>query len=217
MIKALIFDLDGTLLDSLGDITNSVNYALRMHNQPLRSFAQVKKSLGYGANFLISSLVQDKTIINEVLMTYLNYYKTNDNIITAPYDGIDELLGEIKGKYKLAIVSNKTDSIVKQLNKNIFSNLFEVAIGEQEGMRLKPEPDLLNFALKELEVSSDQAIFFGDTEVDLQTGINANIKTGFVEWGFRDFVEVEHLAPKYIINKPNDILLILNKIDKVGK
>lgn len=208
MIKALIFDLDGTLLDSLSDITNCVNYALEFHHQKLKSRNEVKKALGYGARSLLNDLVDDKSLLDEILNTYINYYKENQNKTTIPFDGIVDALNVFKNKYnfKLGIVSNKTDSIVKDLNKNIFNNMFEVAIGEQAGYLLKPEPDLLELACFSLNVDKSEVLFFGDTEVDLKTAQNANIKSIFVNWGFREYNDIKNIPHYSVANKPSDLV-----------
>lgn len=216
MIKAIIFDLDGTLLNTVDDIKNSLNYILKSNNFPEKTSEEVRSFLGYGSlNLIKDSLPKDTSddIINNVYNEYVNHYTANNNILTGPYDDILTLIKLLKAnKYLLAITSNKMQSAVSELNDDTFLGLIDVAIGEREGLKLKPDPEMLYLALNELKLNSDEVIYVGDTEVDLLTAKNANIKSVAVTWGFRTKKELLKHNPNYIIDTPLDLLEVIDAI-----
>lgn len=216
MIKAIIFDLDGTLLNTVDDIKNSLNYVLKNNNFPEKSDEEVKSFLGYGSlNLIKDSLPKDTSndIINNLYNEYVSHYTANNNILTGPYDDILTLIKLLKAnKYLLAITSNKMQPAVSKLNDDIFLGLIDVAIGEREGLKLKPDPEMLYLALKELKLNSNEVIYVGDTEVDLLTAKNANIKSVAVTWGFRNKKELLKHNPNYIIDTPLDLLEVIDAI-----
>ena len=213
-IDTIIFDLDGTLLDTLDDLTDSVNYALEKHGLPMRSRAEVRRFLGNGAEVLMNSAVDGRLSEDgsaKCIETFKNYYKEHMNYKTKPYDGVMELIHVLLKKgYKLAIVSNKFDAAVKGLNKEYFEGLFPVAIGESERVSRKPAPDTVLKALDELKSSCDRAIYVGDSEVDYKTARNSGLPCVSVTWGFRDEDLFVELGSDYIIHNPLQLLDLLN-------
>lgn len=207
--------MDGTILNTLDDIANSVNYTFKHFNLPEVSKMQVRAALGNGANRLISDLLKNLEVSNleEIVNFYLNYYSQNSNILTKPYEGILKLLQNLKPNYKLAVVSNKSDHLVKSLNANLFEGLFDLSIGELKGVKKKPDPEMLNLAMKKLGANATNTIFIGDSEVDIKTGENANLPVIAVTWGFRDKAHLVNFSPNYIVNTPLDILNIINNFN----
>lgn len=214
MIKAIIFDLDGTLLDTLSDITNSINHVLEENNYPTKTLEEVRKSLGYGSFSLVKDSLSKDVSEEEIIKVYNQYvkhYTNNNNILTKPYEDILTLLKLLKAnKYLIAITSNKMQEAVTTLNEKTFLNLVDVAIGERTGVALKPNPEMIFIAIRELGLTPEEVLFVGDTEVDLQTAKNANIKAVAVTWGFRDKKDLLKEKPDYIIKTPLDLLEIIN-------
>lgn len=186
----VIFDLDGTLLDTLQDLADSTNYALSACALPPRTSEEIRSFVGNGVGLLIARAVPEGTpdeIRGRCLELFRAHYLLNMENKTAPYPGVVELLGRLgREGYKLAIVSNKLDSAVKGLAQSHFDGLAPVAIGERPGVKRKPAPDMVRLALDELGSSADQAVYVGDSDVDLETARNAGLPCVSVSWGFRD-------------------------------
>lgn len=187
---AVIFDLDGTLLDTLSDLTNSVNTVMKRHHMPQYTREQIRSFVGNGIRRLMQQVVPggeahpDFISIYEEFCAYYNLHCLDE---TEPYPGIISLLdGLNKGGYRTAIVSNKADFAVKKLRNIYFKDLVEVAIGERPDVRKKPAPDTVFQALRELDVERFKAVYVGDSEVDVQTAENAGMDSIIVTWGFRD-------------------------------
>ena len=189
-INTVIFDMDGTVLDTLDDLTDSVNYVLDKFGMPRRTKDEYRRFFGNGIEFALRCAVPDDTpndVIEEMLPIFKEHYNAHCLDKTKPYDGILELMKELKGRgYKLAIVSNKIDSAVKELNERFFSDYVSVAIGEKDGIKRKPAPDTVLAALDELASSKEEAVYVGDSEVDFQTAQNSGLPCISVLWGFRD-------------------------------
>lgn len=185
--KLIIFDLDGTLLDTLEDLSDSVNYVLTKNGFAPRTPDEVRSFLGNGAEYLIrKSLPENK--VDEVFDTcfaeYKAYYKTHSQIKTKPYDGVISLLRLLRESgYYLAVVSNKPHFAVEILCRDYFGDLMSISTGEKEGIARKPAPDAIFAIMKELDCQN--AIFVGDTEVDIMTAENAKIPSVIMTWGFR--------------------------------
>lgn len=211
MKKLIIFDLDGTLLDTIDDITNSINETLKHFSYPSRTTKEVKYFLGSGPRHLLNESF-GKTLTdeeyNEAYEYYDQRYSLNSKVYTKTYLGIYELLKELRGKYKLAVCSNKQDNITKQLINEVFPNTFDYVVGTGR-LERKPSPAMPNLILKELNVLAHEAYFVGDTEVDIMTGLNAQIDVVAVLWGFRTKTDLSALNPKYYINEPKELLSIL--------
>ncbi|MFA5692567.1 MAG: HAD family hydrolase [Acholeplasmataceae bacterium] len=212
MLKAIIFDLDGTLLNTLDDISDAVNYTLKHFNYKPKEKEEIRSYLGYGANYLLTkSLNNNLDNFDEILTFYKNYLEKNSRNMTKPYDGIEKVLKKLKEKYVLAVVSNKHQEAVSEVINYYFKDTFEVVIGEREGILKKPAPDLLNLALNKLNINSDEAIYIGDSEVDLKTAQNALLKSILVSWGFREYHYLNTLNFDYLIKEPKEILKIIGE------
>lgn len=187
-----IFDLDGTLLDTIQDLATSVNYALRQCRMPERTLDEVRQFVGNGVRLLMIRAVpdgEDNPRFQEAFDIFRSHYLEHSLDTTAPYPGIIDMLERLKtGGKRLAVVSNKFDTATKELIRHFFGNLIEVAIGENEaaGVRKKPAPDTVNEALHQLGVGKEDAVYVGDSDVDLQTARNSGLPCISVLWGFRD-------------------------------
>jgi phosphoglycolate phosphatase len=217
MIKAIIFDMDGTILDTLTDIKLSVNHALSIKNYPLKSDEDIKKAVGNGAYKLIERVVPSGLLdheIKEVFLLYQDYYDQNSNTHTKPYQDILRLLKTLKDYgFLLGVVSNKFEHLVAELNMKMFENLFDISIGEVKGIPIKPNPDMLYKALDILNLKNNEVLFVGDSEVDMDTAKNANIMSVGVTWGFRDTeLLIKHHA-KYIIKNPFDLIDVIEEVN----
>lgn len=211
--NCVIFDLDGTLLDTLGDLRDSVNFALSKNHLPERSTEEIRNFVGNGIRLLIERSVPENTpleLIDKCFDDFKAYYKDNSANLTRAYDGINGLLSELKSRgVKLSVVSNKADFAVKTLVENYFNNTFNCAVGERDGVKRKPSPDAVFAVIKKLGVSKKDVIYVGDSEVDIETAKNAGIPCICVTWGFRDKEVLERLCPEYIIDSPEKILEII--------
>ena len=211
--KTVIFDLDGTLLDTLVDLSSSVNYALHRHGLPERSKADVRRFLGNGIRRLIEQSVpegttEEKTVA--VLQTFREYYLIHSLDETAPYEGIMELLHQLHGmNVATAIVSNKLDPAVKELHQHFFSDTIRVAIGESSSIRRKPAPDMVDECIRLLGCDRQSCLYVGDSEVDLQTARNASLPCCSVSWGFRDKKQLIEAGATTIIDRPEELMGVI--------
>lgn len=211
----VIFDLDGTLMDTLEDLANAVNEILRRNGYPVRTIEEVRRIVGNGLRQTLTLCLPQGTkeqVVDELLPDFASYYQEHCQEKTKPYDGIMDVLKTLHERgFKLAIVSNKRDEAVKTLNKECFQEYVKVAIGENEsaGIRKKPAPDTVFQALQELGSKKEQAVYVGDSEVDRATAENAGLPCISVEWGFRDREELEKLKPAWLISRPKELLEIL--------
>lgn len=211
-IELVIFDLDGTLLNTLDDLADSTNLALAEFGYPPKSIAEIKQYVGNGVAKLIERAIpngKDNIHYNTCLKIFKIIYAQNMYNKTAPYNGIINLLIELKEKnYKIAVVSNKFDLAVKELCQKYFPNLIDIAIGENEaaGINKKPAPDTVNLVLKQLELTPNQAIYVGDSDVDILTAKNSNMPCISVTWGFRDIQFLKEHNANIIINDPKEII-----------
>lgn len=212
-ITTIVFDLDGTLLDTLEDLTDSVNYALKTCGYPIRSLEEIKSFVGNGVEVLMSLAVPKDTQRDNCLgclEIYRAHYSQNMQNKTRPYPGILNMLQTLSEKgYKLAIVSNKYDSAVKALCKDYYSKYIKIAIGESKGIPKKPAPESVFRAIEELSSSVGESIYVGDSEVDVRTAHNAGLKCIGVTWGFRDRLVLEASGCDFIIDKPEEITSFL--------
>lgn len=190
MLNTIIFDLDGTLLDTLADLAASVNYALRTHHLPERTVPEIRQFLGNGIRYLMEKSVGGAVsgdAFEDVFQTFRSHYVDHCLDTTAPYPGIMNTLSKLKEKgYKMAIVSNKLHPAVQELNDRFFKEYITSAVGESATVRRKPNPDAVLAALRELKSEKSHAVYVGDSEVDLQTATNAGLPCILVTWGFRD-------------------------------
>lgn len=208
--NALVFDLDGTLLDTLEDITDAVNHAMNKFCYPVHSAAEVRSFVGNGIKKLIErSLPQGAGTpgFDSIFNEFKQFYTANCRIKTCPYPGIMELLERLYSDgYKIAINSNKNQAAVTELNNIYFAKYISVAIGENRHMPKKPAPDSVLLALEQLGgFPVNQALYIGDSDVDIETARNAGIKCISASWGFKDREVLEKLNPGAIIDTPAEL------------
>ncbi len=207
--KLLIFDMDGTILNTLDDLTDTTNYALMQHKLPTHTLEEVRMMVGNGLAVLIEKAVpegSDQVLKDKVLATYLSYYKEHCADKSRPYEGICEMIQKARDMgYKTAVVSNKTDAAVQSLCEDYFKGLFDASIGDKEGVRRKPYPDGVEAVLEMLKVDKTDAVYIGDSDVDIMTAKNSGLDLIGVSWGFRgrDFLK-EHGA-QIIIDRAEQI------------
>ena len=212
MYKTFIFDLDGTLLDTIGDLAASVNYALRTNGMPEHSTDDVRRFVGNGVRLLMERAVPDgaaNPFFDDAFADFRQHYMVHSLDTTRPYDGIPETLAELKSRgCRLAVVSNKFMSATQELIRHFFPDTIEVAIGEHEaeGIRKKPAPDTVFAALKQLGVGKEDAVYVGDSDVDILTARNSGLPCISVLWGFRDRDFLIQHGAKTLISAPHELL-----------
>lgn len=210
MYKNYIFDLDGTLLNTLADLASSTNYALRQYGMPEHSVDDVRRFVGNGVGKLIERAIPEGLAnpqYEDVLATFRKHYMLHSLDTTAPYPGIELLLHSLRSHgCNVAVVSNKFYNATVELCRHFFADTVEVAIGERENIRRKPAPDTVFEAMRQLGVSGEDTVYVGDSDVDVATARNSGIPCISVLWGFRDrdFL-IEHGATTFV-NTPEDIL-----------
>ena len=211
--KNVIWDLDGTLLDTLQDLADAVNYALTNHGMPCRTLEEIRSFVGNGVKNLVIRAVPEGELnpqFNNVFTLFRTYYLEHCQDNTRPYIGINEVLSKLKRHdIGLAIVSNKLQAGVTELNKRWFSEFIDIAIGEREGVNRKPLPDMLNIAMKELNAKAEETVYIGDSDTDILTAKNAGVQCISVLWGFRDrdFL-LEHGATNFA-SSPKELLAMI--------
>lgn len=213
--NTIIFDMDGTLLNTIEDIADSVNYILKKYGYPQRTYDEIISFVGNGSERLIGlSLPEGRNTpnFNKYLEEYKEYYLEHNNIKTSPYEGIMELLKELSERnYKLAIVSNKNDNNIKNLSKIYFGDYIKTAIGQSEDVKRKPAPDMVHNALKEIGADTENAVYIGDSEVDIYTAKNANMHCVSVCWGYRDEELLKEQGAEYLIYEPYELIEFLGE------
>lgn len=213
MIDTVIFDMDGTLLDTLEDLADAVNEGLAVCGYPSRTLEEIRYFIGNGVRRLITEAVPEGTSeadIETCIAAFKEYYAQHWQDKTVPYKGILELLSELKKRgVKTAVISNKYDQAVLQLCKDYFPESFDVARGEREGVPRKPAPDGIYAILEELGSEKKNAVYVGDSEVDMATAQNAGLASVGVTWGFRDRQLLEEKKADYIIDRPEELLKIV--------
>lgn len=211
--EAVIFDLDGTLLDTLEDLADSVNHVLKESGYPERTLGEVRDFVGNGIRKLIERSVPEGTTvdsIDKVHHHFIAYYKEHCMEKTKPYDGIPDLLQSLrKAGCKIAVVSNKADYAVQLLCEKYFNGMFDAALGELTGTPKKPAPDSVLHVLKKLDTESSKAVYVGDSDVDILTARNCCMDEIIVTWGFRDKKFLEEQGAKVFASSPEEILDIV--------
>ena len=211
MTYGILFDLDGTLLSSLEDLTDAVNYTLAHYGCPSRTLREIREFIGNGALRLIELSLPGKATdpdAKEVLAFYQQYYRTHSNIKTAPYAGILEALEELKKQYPLAIVTNKPQGAAVPLCKEQFGDIY--TLGEEPGCPRKPAPDMVHKAMAAIGV--EKCVYVGDTEVDLLTAQNAGVPCLSVTWGYRTQQELLEAGAEHFCDDPLDMPKIIEEI-----
>ena len=206
MIKGILFDLDGTLVYTLIDLNNAINYALENNGLKTISIDKTKEFIGSGIKNLVLKAIDNKIeIFNEV-------YHNNINNNSTPYNGVIELLKSLKeNNVKIAVVSNKYQEGVEKICIPLFSEYSNVFIGARDNINIKPSSDMVNLALNKLNLNNNECLFVGDSNVDIMTAKNSNMKSIGVLWGYKDVSNAT-----YKVNTPNEILDIIRKENENG-
>lgn len=211
-MTGILFDLDGTLLDTLQDLADAVNYALSVHGYPCRTLPEIRRFIGNGAASLIAQSVPEGVDSKPVLDTFRPYYQAHSQIKTAPYPGVLEALTKVREHYPVAIVSNKPDPAVKTLCAHFFPGIF--ALGEVPGCPRKPAPDMLYKAMEALGI--DHFVYVGDGEGDVITARNAGANCVSVLWGFRDEPELRAVGGEYFCYETAALSDLIHQVAQSG-
>ena len=206
--KMILFDLDGTILNTLADLKNAVNYGLRNNCLPERSFEEIKSFVGNGIKNLCIKASNNINVDN-VYNDFKEYYSLHLCDETSIYPNIPTLLLELKKKYMLGILSNKRDSAVQHLSKYYFKDIFDIALGETNGLERKPSSDMLEYILKKYNLDRKEVLYIGDSDVDITFSNNCSIDYIIVDYGFRTHEELEKLNPRVIVSNPLEVLKYL--------
>lgn len=212
-ITTVIFDLDGTLLNTLEDLADSVNYALSHYCLPCRTLEEVRRFVGNGVRKLMERAVpggSENECFEEIFSCFKAYYVEHCMVKTGLYPGIPEMLKALKDAgFRLAIVSNKLQSGVDELYCHYFRETVSVAVGERPGVSRKPAPDMVNLALRELGSSAGEAVYVGDSDVDVATAVHSGLPCISVLWGFRDRAFLVANGAQHFAETPEDVVRIL--------
>ena len=213
MIKGILFDLDGTLVYTLIDLNNAINYALENNGLKTISIDKTKEFIGSGIkNLVLKAIDNKKEIFNEVYHDFKKFYHNNINNNSTPYNGVIELLKSLKeNNIKIAVVSNKYQEGVEKICIPLFSEYSNVFIGARDNINIKPSTDMVNLALNKLNLNNNECLFVGDSNVDIMTAKNSNMKSIGVLWGYKDVSNAT-----YKVNTPNEILDIIRKENENG-
>lgn len=207
--NTIIFDMDGTLLNTLDDIADSLNYSLEQCGYPTHTLDDIRKMIGGGASILIQRAAPknlSEQNMDELKKVFLGHYFKNSNNKTDLYDGIRPLVSRLKEEgFQMGIVSNKGDKAVKELNEFYFQDQMAMALGERPDITRKPAPDALLLAIDMLGVTKEECIYVGDSEVDAQFSINAGVPCIVVTWGFRDREELLQVNPDAIVDTVDEL------------
>ena len=209
----VIFDLDGTLLNTLDDLADAVNFVMEENGYPKRTIDEVRRFVGNGIRRLMEQAVPESVtgeVFEKVFEQFKNYYTEHCQIKTCAYEGIMPLLEKLYADgYAMAIVSNKNHGAVCELNELYFKKYIKAAIGQQDGVRKKPAPDTVLQALSELKKEKETAIYVGDSEVDFATAQNTGMDCILVTWGFRTKEELSEFQPVAFVDQAERLLEVL--------
>ena len=212
MKKLVIFDLDGTLLDTIADLAESANHALKQLGYPTRDMETIRTFVGNGVNKLLFRALPDEEKTEENMMRmrthFVPYYDAHNADLSAPYPGIVALLEELQAKgLRMAVASNKYQEATVKLVKHYFPMIdFVEVLGQREGINVKPDPTIVFDILKKAGVSKEETLYVGDSGVDMQTAINAGVDAIAVTWGFRPRTELEDFQPMGLIDQAEELL-----------
>ena len=209
-IKAVLFDLDGTLLDTIEDLADSLNHILAQYDLPVHTVAEVQQFVGNGIPKLLERAVlpdTPKEQIGEMYRQFLAYYQTHCRIKTKPYPGIPELVDELKRRgLRLGVISNKADPATQELISHFFGGRFVFVLGATEGRKLKPDRAMLDAALAALSLDAGEAVYVGDSQVDIETARNAGMPCVSVTWGFRSRETLLENGASLLADTPEELL-----------
>jgi phosphoglycolate phosphatase len=208
--STVIFDLDGTLTNTLEDLHDSTIFALQNLGYPLHNIEKTRQSVGNGNENLIARLLpggRENPNFDKALNLFKEHYGKNSKNKTRPYEGIESLLKELKSQnFKLAVISNKFDWAVKDIVDYFFPNVFDISVGESESIKRKPCPDALFKVVNDLGEDLNNVVFVGDSDVDIMTAKNAGVDVISVSWGFRTRDELLKAGAETIIDNPDELL-----------
>lgn len=216
MKRLVIFDLDGTLINSVADLGQATNHALQLHGFPMHDLSKYNYFVGNGVTKLIERALpeqfRDEATIEKVKSGFLDYYMRHKTDLTRPYDGIPELLHALQEKgVKIAVASNKFIAGTQALVKGFFPDIdFCAVLGQREGVPIKPDPYIANEALQLAGVDRGDCLYVGDTATDMQTASNAGLESVGVSWGFRPVSELKDAGAAHIIDKPAELLSLVD-------
>ncbi len=220
-ITTVVFDLDGTLLDTLTDLAAAVNYALAEYGLPTRTQEEVRSFVGNGVRLLMERAVSEGAAhphFDEIFATFKAYYVAHCREHTRPYDGIEAMLHVLRARgYRLAIVSNKLQKGVDELYETFFAETVQVAVGERSGICRKPSPDMVHLALDALAAKPDEAVYVGDSDVDVATARAAGLPCISVLWGFRDRDFLLASGAEVLAERPEEIPDLLDALSMERK
>lgn len=218
MKNAIVFDLDGTLLNTLDDLKDSTNFALQSCGFPERSYDEVRRFVGNGIRKLIERAVPaDAPVekVNECYEAFCEHYKHNMENKTAEYSGISDMLKALyEAGYKMAIVTNKADFAAQALCGDLFGKYIKTVVGSVDGRPNKPAPDGVYYALSQMGVSKEETVFIGDSDVDMQTAKNAGMDAIGVLWGFRDLADLQKVGVKMTVSDTEELKNLLLSLKK---
>lgn len=212
MKKLVVFDLDGTLVDSIVDLGNAVNFALKNHNLSLRPMSDYYTFVGNGMEDLVrrsmGSVGSDNELYLKVRKDFNEHYNAHSNDNTIAYKGIPELLEALKCRgIKTAVLTNKAQEYVGDILKKCFPSFnFDLYYGQRQGVERKPHPQAFEMLLKELKVSKEDCLYIGDSEVDVKTAFNVGVELVAVTWGYRSVEIIKEAGAEIIVDTPKEIL-----------
>lgn len=212
MVKGIIFDLDGTILNTLDDLFYSTNYALEQYNLKTRTYEEIRCFVGNGVRVLIEKAVgiEYQHLVEDVLKTFKTHYQAHSFDHIRYYQYIEEVLKKLNRKgIKLAVVTNKFDAAAQEIINKYFPSIFDVVLGETKELKRKPHPDMCNYVLNKLGIKNSEVLYIGDSEVDIETAKNANLKCISCSWGFRTKEELILAGASLIIDDPRKILSMI--------
>ncbi len=211
--RCAIFDMDGTTLYTLQDRSDGVNFSLRKNGLPERQIAEIRRFVGNGIHREIEQAVPEgssEAVIQKVFDDFNGWYAKHCYDHTKPYDGILLLLSHLRSAgMKTAIVSNKGDYAVQILDEKYFSGLIDAGVGEKQGIARKPAPDTVNAVLDSLQIDRNEAVYIGDSEVDLETAANAGMDCIIVTWGYRDEDFLRSRGAELLVHTPEELEKVL--------
>lgn len=218
MTRLIIFDLDGTLLDTIADLGEACNYALRQHGFPTHDGAKYPKMVGNGVNKLLERALpeghKDMETVLDLKTDFIAYYNDHNRVHTHPYPGIPELLAEAKRRdILLAVASNKYQEATQALIRHYFGDgFFDVVLGERQGVERKPDPQIVHDIFAALEgrgITTEETLYVGDSDVDMQTAKNAHLTSVGCTWGFCTREKLQENQPDHLVDEPSEITKLL--------
>lgn len=211
--KVAVFDMDGTILNTLDDMTVACNHTLSAMGMPLRTMDEIRMFVGNGIPKLVERIAPagtDEATMKKMLEIFMEFYSAHSMDKTGPYAGVPELLKKLKDNgIKLACVSNKADAAMRKLCDEFFNGLFDDAEGERAGVNKKPAPDMVWAALEKIGAEKKDAVYIGDSNVDYETAVNSEIDCISVSWGFRSREFLEDLGSKCIVDTPEEVFDVI--------